>query len=100
MRRAHWAWPAALLLALAPTTASGQEDFGGLPAGPGQEDVYHVCNACHSIRLVTQQRLSRTRWDHLLEWMVEEQGMPVFEPDDRERVLDYLATHFGQDVPR
>jgi hypothetical protein len=83
-----------------PGGLAAEENLGDLPPGPGQEEVYHVCNACHSIRLVTQQRLSRPRWDKLLVWMVEEQGMPVFEPDARDRVLDYLDRHFGPSVPR
>ena len=36
--------------------AAAQDDLGGLPKAPGQEEVFYLCNACHSIRLVTQQR--------------------------------------------
>jgi hypothetical protein len=87
-------------LAPAGRGAAAQEDFGGLPEAPGREEVFYLCDACHSIRLVTQQRLSRQRWDQLLDWMVEEQGMPELAPEDRGLILDYLATHYGQDVPR
>jgi cytochrome c len=89
-----------LLLLAIPGSRAAEDDLGGLPPGPGQEEVFYVCNACHSIRLVTQQRLDRARWDKLLVWMVEEQGMPAFEPGDRDRVLDYLDRHFGAAVPR
>ena len=68
-----------------------QEDFDGLPVGPGQEEVYYVCNACHSLALVKQQGLNRARWDKTLKWMVEEQGMPELEPADRALILDYLS---------
>lgn len=71
-------------------------DWAGLPPGPGREDVYYSCNSCHSLKLVTQQGMSRSRWDDTLDWMMEEQGMSEF-PDDQTKklVLDYLAQHFG-----
>lgn len=70
--------------------------WAGLPAGPGREEVFYSCNSCHSLMLVTQQGMSRTRWEDTLEWMIEEQGMSDF-PDatTRNLVLDYLSTHFG-----
>jgi len=68
----------------------------GLPAGPGREDVFYRCKACHSLMIVKQQGLSRAAWEESLEWMVEEQGMPPIEDDSmRNRILDYLSTHFG-----
>jgi hypothetical protein len=89
------------LAALAgPSPARAQEDFGGLPAGPGQQETYYSCNACHSIRLVTQQRLSRERWDEILDEMVEKQGMPPLPDEERAAVLGYLAEHLNPDVPR
>ncbi|HYZ27115.1 MAG TPA: hypothetical protein VE597_09425 [Geminicoccaceae bacterium] len=93
---------AILVLALAGwgSAAAQAEDFGGLPEAPGREEVFYACNACHSIRLVTQQRLSRKRWDELLDWMVEKQGMAALAADDRAVILDYLATYYAQDVPR
>ncbi len=66
-----------------------------LPEGEGVMEVYYACNACHSLRTVTNVRYSRRVWDDLLDWMVEEQGMPEFLPDEREMVLEYLATHLG-----
>jgi cytochrome c len=48
---------------------------------------------------VAQQGLTRERWDHLLHWMVEEQGMHPLDPEDREIVLDYLSTHYNTDRP-
>ncbi len=48
--------------------------------------------------IVKQQGLDRAAWDESLEWMVEEQGMtPIDDAATRERVLDYLAKHFGRD---
>jgi cytochrome c len=42
----------------------------------------------------------RQRWDHLLDVMVEKQGMAELPPADRTLILDYLATHLNPDVPR
>jgi cytochrome c len=72
-------------------------DFGpGWPAGPGQAETGELCNACHSLAIVKQQRLSRETWDKLLTWMVEKQGMAAQSPERRAQILDYLVQHFGQ----
>jgi cytochrome c len=48
--------------------------------------------------IVKQQGLSRSAWDESLTWMVEEQGMtPIEDTATRNRLLDYLSTHFGRD---
>lgn len=86
--------------ALTGAPAAAQNDFGSLPEGKGQETVFYACSACHSIHLVTQQRLSRERWDKLLDWMVEEQGMAELPPEERELILNYLSTELNPDVPR
>lgn len=75
--------------------AAEAEDFGGLPEDEGREEVHAICSACHSLRLVTQQGLTAQRWDELMDWMTEKQGMPELTPDMRQRVVSYLAEHFG-----
>jgi hypothetical protein len=57
--------------------------------------VFYLCNACHSLRTVQQQGLPRDRWDDLLHWMTEKQGMPALEGTERDVVLDYLAKNYG-----
>ncbi len=79
----------------APTPVATGEDLGGLPAGEGRALVYYSCAACHSLNLVKQQRLSRKRWEKILAWMVEEQGMNQLPPEAHDVVLDYLAAHYG-----
>jgi cytochrome c len=80
----------------ASVAAAPAPDFGpGWPPGPGQVETGQLCSACHSLAIVKQQRLSRARWDKLLDWMVEEQGMAAQPPEQRALMLDYLATHFG-----
>lgn len=92
-------WVRTLILAYL-STHFGVEDFGGLPPGPGREEVYYSCSACHSIRLVAQQRLDRDFWDETLDYMVEEQAMPELEPDQREVILTYLSTFLSATTPR
>ncbi|SEQ75723.1 cytochrome c [Amphritea atlantica] len=75
--------------------ASSSFDYGGLKEGVGREDVYTVCSRCHSIMLVKQQGMSRSRWTDTLVWMVEEQGMDELPADQHERILDYLAKYYG-----
>ena len=94
------ALPAAASASADSSVASADDDPGkwqGLPPGPGREDVFYRCKACHSLMIVKQQGLSRAAWDESLEWMVEEQGMtPIENAAIRDRVLDYLSTHFGR----
>jgi cytochrome c len=83
--------------------ALAQDDdaaLAAMPDHPGKEEVFYTCNACHSIHLVTQQRLSRERWDQLLDYMVEEQGMAELTAEQRRVILEYLATQYGQNSPR
>ncbi len=72
----------------------------GFPPDAGREEVEIYCGACHSLRLVAQQGLSRGDWDELLDWMVEEQAMEELETADRRLVLDYLARHFSIEARR
>ena len=85
------------------TAASAQDDTpenSGLPAGPGREKVFYLCQACHSLRTVLQQRLPRWEWGYTLDWMVEEQGMSELEPEEREVILNYLGTYLSATSPR
>ena len=99
MRLARALLPAALLAAgiIGPALAQEDDPVAALPGDPEQKElVYYSCTACHSFKLVAQQGMSRERWDKLLHWMVEEQGMPEYPPKDWNAILDYLAAHYGQ----
>jgi mono/diheme cytochrome c family protein len=92
----------AALLFLAPLQAPATEvdeeyEFYPLPPGEGVEEVYYNCIACHSLRTVTNGGYSRRVWDELLDWMVEDQGMPELPPEEREIILDYLSTHIDEE---
>lgn len=67
-----------------------------LPEGEGRDEVEAYCSACHSLQIVVQQKgLTRERWDELLDWMVEEQGMAALDEEDHKLVLNYLSEYLG-----
>jgi hypothetical protein len=66
------------------------------PAGPNREDTFYFCTACHGFRIVAAQGMSRARWDESLTWMTERHNMPKLEGEEREKILDYLATAFPE----
>ncbi len=74
-----------------------EDEYEGLPPGEGRDEVFGYCSACHSIRLVTQQGLTRADWGEVLVYMVEEHEMAELEPEDEKLVLDYLARFYGRD---
>ena len=74
-----------------------EDEYEGLPPGAGRDEVFGYCSACHSIRLVTQQGLTRADWGEVLVYMVEEHEMAEIEPEDEKLVLDYLARFYGRD---
>jgi len=80
-------------------SAAAPEDFGQMFVAEGVDVTYYACTACHSEMIVVQQGKTRENWDHLLDWMIEEQGMTELEPIDREVILDYLAEHYNTDRP-
>lgn len=84
-------------LALAQTNpdAPGSEEPSVLPAGPGQEEVFYTCTACHSSAIIRRSGFRRDQWDGLMDWMTEKHGMNPLEGADRALIVDYLAQHFG-----
>ena len=83
----------------AATRGGRPADLGVLVAREGAEETHAYCTACHSERIVAQQGLTRSDWEEVLEQMVEENGMTPIEAPDRDRVLSYLAAHYGPDRP-
>jgi hypothetical protein len=86
---------AALALAGAAAGQEVMEEPSVLPDGPHRDDVFYLCTACHSSRLVRNQAMSRERWDETLTWMSERHGMPELEGEERAHFLDYLTANFG-----
>lgn len=79
------------------TSPPGNPELGGLPDAPGAEETYYLCSACHSIALVTQQRVTDERWSYLWDWMVREHDMPDQDKETRAAILGYLQAHFSSE---
>ncbi len=72
----------------------GEEKPEDYPAGPGRDDTFYACTACHGFKIVAQQGQSRRQWEETLDWMTERHNMPRVEGDLRKVVLDYLEAAF------
>ncbi|MEC7641275.1 MAG: hypothetical protein VYC17_03880 [Nitrospinota bacterium] len=53
--------------------------------------VIENCTACHSTKIILQNGMTRERWDEMITWMQEKQGLWKLENGVREKILDYLA---------
>lgn len=61
----------------------------------GQKEESRDCAACHSLRLIHSQRLSRAAWNKELDKM----GGWGVKYQDRDALLEYLMANFGNDKP-
>ena len=61
----------------------------------GRAEEKRSCLACHGLRIIQVQRLSRGAWERELDKMTR-WGAPV---KDREALLEYLGDSFGDDKP-
>jgi hypothetical protein len=76
-----------------PAFTPRDESVEDLPAGPGREETFYMCVACHAYRVVSNQGLTRERWDETLTLMTERHKMVDVQGADRDLILDYLAQH-------
>lgn len=89
-----FAAPAAVAQSQQPQFMPKPEDPEEFPDGPGRDDAFYACGACHAFNLVARQGFSRERWDETIDLMNERHGMPKLEGKDRELILNYLAKTF------
>jgi hypothetical protein len=61
----------------------------------GRAEEKRVCVACHSLRIIHIQRLSRATWERELDKMVR-WGTVIKE---RDALLEHLVANFGDDKP-
>jgi hypothetical protein len=66
----------------------------GLIYAEGFELVRGTCTACHSAKLVTQNRATREGWVQMIRWMQETQGLWDLGKNEG-IIVDYLAKHYA-----
>lgn len=77
--------------------AAASEEFGEhWPEGEVAEEVGYFCSACHSLEIIKQQGLDRKRWDDVMQWMIEDHGMPELDDETYARFLDFLTDTFPE----
>ena len=68
-----------------------------LPPGPGADEVFANCTACHSTSTMLQQpKLTREKWQALIEKMVTVYKAPV-DPAAVPKIVDYLVAVQNED---
>jgi hypothetical protein len=79
--------------------APDPDSMEAMPNFQGREEAFNLCSACHSMRVVGRQGMSRQRWDETLTWMTEKHSMPPLEGAERMTVLNYLEKAYPQTAP-
>lgn len=88
------------LLGLTAVMAFSQEDPESVSAtlGPrGERLIIARCAVCHSADLITQQRLSRTRWEATIDKM-KHWGAEISD-QEADLLIRYLSTRYHPDAP-
>jgi len=91
---------AALLLTAVSAAGIAQDDLlpldpvTGLKMSGDWQLVRSNCIACHSPKLITQQRGSADQWLRMIRWMQDKQNLWQFEPEVEERIVAYLAENY------
>jgi len=86
-------------LAQAPQFVPRDENPEDFPPGPGRDDTFYACVACHGFKLVAQQGMNRRQWEDSLQLMVNKHGMPPLTDKERKVVLDYLEATYPPRAP-
>jgi len=89
--------PDAVVVEVPPATeaaAGGVDPVTGLKIATDWELVRANCVACHSAKLITQQRGSAQQWLTVIRWMQARQNLWQFEPDTEARIIAYLSTQY------
>jgi mono/diheme cytochrome c family protein len=64
-----------------------------LPEEEGRNTVESACSACHTLDVVTSQRLSNKQWRETVETMTARGAR--LTPVEADQAVQYLAAHFG-----
>ncbi|MEE4161790.1 MAG: hypothetical protein V2I25_04720 [Woeseiaceae bacterium] len=68
--------------------------FTGLKKTGDWELVRNNCVACHSAKLITQQRGTQEQWLAMIRWMQKSQNLWQFDPETETRIITYLAENY------
>lgn len=90
-----WIAPALAQNAFTPRDESPEE----FVAGPGRDETFYTCTACHGFKLVAAQGLTRAQWDDSINLMIRRHGMPALDDKDRATVLNYLEAAYPPRAP-
>ena len=83
------------LLVFAGVSVQASVTLGTLHEGDGAAETLAYCSPCHSVQIVSEQRLSDEDWEAVFRIMEDEHGMaPILEPV-RTRILTYLSRHYS-----
>ncbi|MAA55259.1 MAG: hypothetical protein CMK43_08890 [Porticoccaceae bacterium] len=86
--------PLIIIFNSSPSIAWDNDPATGLINKPGMELVRAHCTACHSARLIIQNKAERPGWLSTIRWMQESQGLwPLGQVEAT--ILDYLSANYG-----
>lgn len=74
--------------------ADGIHIATGFKADEGMDKVITHCTACHSSKLVIQNRATREGWEQMIIWMQQTQKLWDLGRD-KDVVIDYLARNYA-----
>jgi hypothetical protein len=74
--------------------------FTGFRKTGDWELVRANCIACHSAKLITQQRGTAAQWLTMIRWMQAKQNLWQFDPDVEARIIGYLAENYPPSADR
>ncbi len=69
-------------------------DIAGLADDPNIEIIATNCTACHSAKLVVQNRATREGWKSMIQWMQKTQNLWDLGKNE-DIILDYLAKNYA-----
>jgi predicted small lipoprotein YifL len=78
-------------------TASAEPELdpmSGLKMTGDWQIVRANCVACHSGKLITQQRGTAEQWLAMIRWMQAKQNLWQFDPVTEEKIIAYLAENY------
>jgi hypothetical protein len=93
----------AIVLVIGVTAGAGDialDPLTGLKMADNWELVRNNCTACHSAKLITQQRGSEAQWLGMIRWMQKKQNLWPFDPDTEKRIITYLAENYPPQADR